>query len=130
MRGRPRHEPTAQTRDMVEALAGFGVSSENIALVLGISDVTLRKRYRKQLDVGFARVEARLISNLLRLSSGTDGTALKATMFALQARFGWSIYASTPVKAGEKEPKIGKKEQANIDAATGHEDTSWGEVLN
>ena len=72
MRGRPRHEPTAQTRDMVEALAGFGVSSENIALVLGISDVTLRKRYRKQLDVGFARVEARLISNLLRLSSGTD----------------------------------------------------------
>ena len=52
----------------------------------------LRKHYTTELQRGAATVEAKLVGNLLKLASGSDGTALKAIMFALQCRFGWSLY--------------------------------------
>lgn len=75
---------------MVELLAGAAVSQREIATVLAIDKKTLRRHYRRELDRGAAKVEAELIGNLLRLASGDDGLALKAVMFSLQARFGWS----------------------------------------
>jgi hypothetical protein len=41
-------------------------------------------------------VEAKLIGNLFRIACGNDGTALKAIMFSLHCRFGWSEYAPAP----------------------------------
>jgi hypothetical protein len=54
---------------------------------------TLRKHYATELQRGAATVEAKLVGNLLKLAGGSDGTALKAIMFALTCRFGWSLYA-------------------------------------
>lgn len=125
--GRPRHEPTEQSREIVEALAGYGIPQEKIASVLRISKPTLHEAYRAELDRGTAVVEANLVGNLLRLAKGKDGTALKAIIFSLQARFGWSLYAPPP--AVESEP-LGKKEAAQREAQTAHEDSSWGNLLN
>ncbi|MER9965590.1 hypothetical protein [Mesorhizobium sp. M0060] len=95
-RGRPAHEPTETSRRFVEALAGIAVSQAEIATALAITLPTLRKHYRAELDRGAARVEAKLVGHLLRLANGSDGTALRAVMFALQARFGWSQYVPRP----------------------------------
>lgn len=84
------------TRRFVEALAGAAVPQAEIAAVLGVTVPTLRRHYRDDLDRGAACVEARLSSHLLRIASGKDGTALKAIMFTLQCRFGWSRYAPPP----------------------------------
>ena len=70
------------------------------------------------------RVEAKLVGNLLKLASGSDGTALKAITFALQCRFGWSLYAPPP-----PERPLGKKEQLQMEAETAHAGNSWGELL-
>lgn len=112
---------------MVEAMAGFGIPADKIALVLGVSKQTLYKHYRGEIERGAATVEAKLAGNLLRLASGSDGTALKATIFALTTRFGWSAYAPPPLP---KEEPIGKKAAAQIEAQTAHEDTGWGQLLN
>jgi hypothetical protein len=94
--------------------------------VLKISLPTLLTRYRDELDRGAAVVESNLVGNLLRLAKGTDGTALKAIMFSLQCRFGWPQYAPPP-----PEPKpLGKKETAQREAQTAHEETGWGELLH
>lgn len=125
--GRPSHQPTEKDRGMVEALAGFGIPEEKIAAVLAITIPTLRKHYLPQIERGAAMVEAKLVGNLLRLASGADGTALKAITFALQCRFGWSQYAPPPVV---KQPELGKKEIAQIEAERGHESSDWGRLLN
>ncbi|MDX1124784.1 hypothetical protein GOL24_10760 [Sinorhizobium medicae] len=83
-------------RRFVEALAGAGVPQAEIAAVLAITVPTLRKHYRKELNRGAVVVEARLICHLLRIASGKDALALKAIMFTLQCRFGWSRYAPPP----------------------------------
>jgi len=127
-RGRPKHEPDQRSRDIVEALSGFGIPTEKIASVIGISQRTLLKAYRSEIDRGAAVVEAKLIGNLLRLSGGSDGTALKAIMFSLQCRFGWSQYAPPPPEP--KPAPLGKKEAARHEAQTAHEETGWGELLH
>ncbi|WP_234913754.1 MULTISPECIES: hypothetical protein [Sinorhizobium] len=74
-------------------MAGAGVPQSEIAAALAVTMPTLRKHYRDELQRGAAIVEARLAGRLMRIASGKDGTALKAIMFALQCRFGWSRYA-------------------------------------
>ncbi|WP_234889529.1 RNA polymerase subunit sigma-70 [Sinorhizobium meliloti] len=95
-KGRPAHEPAAITRRFVEAMAGAGVPQSEIASVLSVAVPTLRKHYRHELRRGAAVVETRLASRLMRIANGSDGTALKAIMFTLQCRFGWSRYAPPP----------------------------------
>lgn len=96
MRGRPTHLPDAVTRRFVETLAGAAVPQAEIAVVLAVTVPTLRKYYRDELRRGSAVMEAKLVGNLLRIASGSDGTALKAIIFSLQCRFGWSRYLPPP----------------------------------
>jgi transcription initiation factor TFIIIB Brf1 subunit/transcription initiation factor TFIIB len=84
------------TRRCVEAMAGAGVPQREIAAVLAVTEPTLRKHYGAELRRGAAIVDAQLIGNLLRLTSGKGGTALKAIIFSLQCRFGWSRYTPSP----------------------------------
>ncbi len=122
--GRPAHEPSNKDRQMVEVLSGYAVPTAKIASVLGISQATLFKHYRRELDRGSGLVEAKLVANLLRIASGSDGTALKAITFSLTTRFGWSQYVPRP--DGDEKP-LGKKEAANVAAQTAPPD--WGRLL-
>jgi hypothetical protein len=78
----------AASASIVELLAGAAIPQRHIA----IDCKSLRRHYRRELDRGAATVEAELVCNLLRLAGGKDGVALKAIVFALQCRFGWSRY--------------------------------------
>ncbi|MEB3045646.1 helix-turn-helix domain-containing protein [Rhizobium mulingense] len=79
-------------RRLVQALASQGIPQSEICRVLDISEKTLRRAYRRQLDVGAARLQAALVGHLLRLAAGTDDLALKAIIFLLRSRFGWSEF--------------------------------------
>ncbi|MGO6783508.1 RNA polymerase subunit sigma-70 [Rhizobium ruizarguesonis] len=90
--GRPPHNPSVTDRRIVQMLASQGIPQSEICRVLALSAKTLRKSYRRQLDIGAARLQAALIGHLLRLAAGTDDVALRAIMFLLQCRFGWSRF--------------------------------------
>lgn len=126
--GRPAYQPTDAHRQMVEVLAGFAIPTAKIALVIGIDQKTLLKYFEAEIGRGSAVVEAKLAGNLLRLASGTDGTALKAIMFALNCRFGWSQYAPQPVEPKAK--PLGKKADLEQAAHTAHEESEWGSLVH
>ena len=125
--GRPSHQPSDKDRQMVEVLAGYAVSTAKIADVIGIDQKTLFKHYGDQIRRGSASVEAKLVGNLLRIAGGTDGTALKAIMFSLQCRFGWSQYAPDP---GAREKPLGKKDQIQAEAESAAEGTAWSSLVH
>lgn len=126
--GRKPHNATPQRRKLVQVLAGYGIPTKAIAQVLGISTATLYQHYRQEIDQGAAMVEAQLVGNLLRMSNGRDATALRAIIFSLQSRFGWSPY-TVGSGAGKDEP-LGKKAAANEAALTAHEGTEWSQLVN
>ncbi|TCA38497.1 RNA polymerase subunit sigma-70 [Rhizobium leguminosarum bv. viciae] len=94
--GRPRHHPSPTDRRIVEMLASQGIPQAEICRVLAVSEKTLRRRYRPELDRGAAKLQAALLGHLLRLAAGGDDVALRAIIFLLRSRFGWSRYAPPP----------------------------------
>ncbi|MGO7820479.1 RNA polymerase subunit sigma-70 [Rhizobium ruizarguesonis] len=90
--GRPPHRPSNMDRRIVELAASYAVPTIKIAELLGISQKTLYKHYRVELDRGAARLEAALAAQLFRIANGKGAVALKAITFLLRARFGWSPY--------------------------------------
>ncbi|MDB5507111.1 MAG: hypothetical protein JWR75_1749 [Devosia sp.] len=123
-RGRPAYEPSEKNQRIVEMMAGWAIPEDRIAKVVGIDPKTLRKHHRDELDVGFAKLEAQLAQNLLRIAQGHDRQALIATIFALKARFGW-------VEAGvqRREPELGKKAAAQLAAESAGGSSNWGDDL-
>jgi hypothetical protein len=70
-------------------MTGFGLTHPQIAAVIGISDETLRKYYRTELDTGAALANSRVAQNLYKIAT-SDGTgAVSAAIFWAKARMGW-----------------------------------------
>jgi hypothetical protein len=118
--------PTIRDRQIVEMLAGVAIPYLKIAHVLKIAELTLRRHFVAELERAAAVVEATLVNNMLQMAKKQDAIGLKATMFMLQCRFGWSQYV--PAQALERE--LGKKEILQIEAETGHVNSDWSELIH
>lgn len=138
--GGPPFKPSRKDRETAALLSSIGVPHRSIARVIGISVVTLRNHFKDELEDGKEQVRSGLVKNLVRLSKGSDATALRATTFLLQTKFGFS---TTPrpeapkkdedgnlVPVGDDGKPLGKKEQANLTAQSAHKDTSWGDLIS
>ena len=87
--GRPTYEPTQADRATVKNLAAVGVPHAEIAKCIGsygISEPTLRKHFRRELDVSLNEVRALAMSGLVMGLKKGDGWAV---CFTLKARAGW-----------------------------------------
>jgi hypothetical protein len=70
------HKPTEETRKMVESTSGLGLPHEQIAILVGIDDKTLRKYYRAELDMGKAKANGQIAKTLFSKAVGGDTTSL------------------------------------------------------
>jgi len=59
------HKPTDESRRMVESTSGLGLPHEQIAILVGIDDKTLRKYYRTELDLGKAKANGQIAKRCL-----------------------------------------------------------------
>jgi hypothetical protein len=87
--GRPEHVPTQKDRDTVSFAVAFGATEVQIAEHLGVSDVTLRKYYRKELDTGLFRLVNSLGRKGYQTAMGNGPHAAAWGMFLLKTRAGW-----------------------------------------
>ena len=70
------HLPTDESKRMVESTSGLGLPHEQIAILVGIDDKTLRKYYRTELDMGKAKANGQIAKTLFSKATGGDTTAL------------------------------------------------------
>lgn len=80
------HEPTDETRKRIELLAGLGLTQDEIGLVEGMSDKTLRKYYAEEIARGAVKVNALMGQALFR--SGIGGN-IAAQIFWMKTRARW-----------------------------------------
>lgn len=85
--GRPPHEPTDASRRQVEAMAGYGIPQEQIALSLDITENTLRKYYRRELDLGVVKANAKVAETLFNQATREGNTT--AAIWWSKSRMGW-----------------------------------------
>jgi len=80
------HRPTEESRTLVRSLAAYGVRHEDIASRLGISQDTLVRKYRVELDHGRVDANAAVAQTLYQKARAGDTTAC---IFWLKTRAGW-----------------------------------------
>ena len=105
--GRPEYKKTEEDAKNVEALTIAGVPQKLICEILKISEPTLRKHYRSELDTSKAKANA-VISQAL-FKQARDGN-ITAQIFWLKTQAGWreTNYHELTGKDGDKlfdEPK-------------------------
>jgi len=86
--GRPPHEPSKATRELVQLHASVGTRQDVIASILEISVPTLEKHYRKELDEALARANASVGGALFNKAVKDKDTS--AMIFWMKTRGKWS----------------------------------------
>jgi hypothetical protein len=98
------HEPTEQTRKLVESSSGLGLPHESIAVLVGIDDKTLRKHYRRELDTGKAKAHVKIAQTLYQKATAGDTTSL---IWWTKSQMRWSETVKQEVTGADGEPLTG-----------------------
>ena len=80
------HEPSKESRQLVQLHATIGTPQNVIADILGIDDKTLRLYYREELDQAMARANASVGGALFNKATKGDTAAM---IFWMKTRAGW-----------------------------------------
>ena len=80
------HEPSKESRQLVQLHATIGTRQDVIADILGIDGKTLTKYYREELDQATARANAAVGGALFNKATKGDTAAM---IFWMKTRAGW-----------------------------------------
>ena len=80
------HEPTKETRQLVQLHSTIGTPQEIIASIMDMEPKTLRKHYRNELDQATARANAAVGGALFNKAKSGDTAAM---IFWMKTRAGW-----------------------------------------
>lgn len=132
-RGRRPFKPTAAMRKKVEGWAACGMPREQIARALKQSPPTVDKHFAEELANGRAIKRAELIDMFWKNARKGNVAAQKALAAMLDRAPAFSAAAAVagdmPASKVNRASKIGKKEQAKLDAAMPPDDQEWAELL-
>ena len=132
-RGRPEHVPTLQSRNKVIMLLALGWSNERIAKALYITSPTLRKNYGRELKLRAEQRDRLTAAVAMRLWQGIqEGNVAAIREFnAFLERNDLMIYGQSepPQPKDDRPPKMGKKEQAIVDALKPDTGSTLGELM-
>lgn len=135
------------SRQLVRIMAAEGLPHERIAAALNISIDRLQKRYRRELTTTKDLLNAEVIARLFETATKSkERDAFRAQEFWVRCNAGWHEYsakswhpssqAPAPRKvaaavANEVKPeKLGKKEQANVDAQEVPQEGGWAGLVH
>ena len=82
----PRVNKTRKHAEQVEKMAGVGMRDEDICLVIGIGESTLKRHYRKNLKVGRAKANTVIANKAFEMARDGDRSMVQ---FWLTRRLGW-----------------------------------------
>lgn len=103
--GRPPgwgHIPTEDTRRQVSVCMTLGLTHHQIGMLLGVTDDTIRKHYKKEIEVGKAGMTINVANNLYNIATDPDHkNAATAAIFWMKAQGGWRETVRTEVTGAD-----------------------------
>lgn len=86
---KPPHQPTEESRKQAELLSGFGLTYEQIGLIVGVSKPTLMKYYGDELKLGKVKATAKVAKTLFQQATREDRPNISAAIFWMKCQGGW-----------------------------------------
>ena len=84
---RAAYQPTDKDREIVKAMASYGISQEDIGNVIGVSHTTLRKYFESEIATAAIQANAKVADTCYAMA--VSGQHPAATFFWLKTRAGW-----------------------------------------
>lgn len=81
-----QHIPTEEQREEVERMKAIGMTNEEIAYVLKLTEKTLKKHYEDQLQYGKAKIKAKISGGVIKRAIAGDNAC---AFFYLKTQEGW-----------------------------------------
>lgn len=97
----PKYKPTAEQRRQVKVMAGFGIPQADIANLIECDTKTLRKHYRRELDIGATEANTRVVAALFTMATVDKNPA--AAIWWTKARMGWRDRSDASLTVGNNE---------------------------
>lgn len=85
--GRPPYQPTPEHARQVETMTGFGIRQHDIATALELTARTMRKYYKRELDTGAIKANARVAQALYK--NAVQNENVTAQIWWTKTRMGW-----------------------------------------
>lgn len=82
-------------------MSGIGLTQDQIAKVMLVSDETLRKYYSDELETGAAKMNAAVAQNLYSIATSKGQGAVAAAIFWMKTRANWREVNRTEVSGPE-----------------------------
>jgi hypothetical protein len=92
--------PTAEHREQVKAMTAIGIKQEDIGLVLGISEKSVRKHFPKEIKLGLILANTQVGGALFKLATQPGTSQAASAMFWAKTRMGWRETAQTVALVG------------------------------
>ena len=108
-----KFKPNDDQRRQVMMLAGFGFNQQTIGTFIGISHVSLRRYFRRELDIGPTEANLR-VANALYKNATTNGN-VTAQIFWMKSRMGWRERDPVPGQGAEEEVRYVVEMPADVD---------------
>lgn len=125
--GRPSFGKNKENQELVALLRSANWTVARIARHLGCDEKTLRKHFSRELDQGSDMIEAMALQVMLqKMRQGNSAATGRILDMVEKANL---VVPPQPEAPSQKVERLGKKEQAAIDAQTAHEDGKWGTIL-
>ncbi|KAB2781254.1 helix-turn-helix domain-containing protein [Brucella anthropi] len=125
--GRPSFAKSKENQELVALLKAANWTVSRIARHLGCDEKTLRKHFSRELEQGADIIEAMALQVTLQKMRQGNSVAT-GRILDITEKANLTIPPAKPKSATDDE-RPGKKEQANIDAQTAHQDSEWGTIL-
>lgn len=103
---------TQEQRDLVEAMSGFGLSHDQISLVLRISRRQLEASFPEELERGAPAANARVASSLFQMA--TQDRNPTAAIFWLKSRAGWIEAGRERGAEGAEDPALAAEQASAL----------------
>src|SRR4029077_14798125 len=98
-------EAIAEQREFVESASAFGITQAEIATQLKISEPTLRKHFRDELDGGAFKANMKVGGNMYALTQSADEQVrLRACQWWTARRMGWKETTAQQVTGADNGP--------------------------
>jgi hypothetical protein len=116
------HKPTAESRRRVEAMAAYGLSEQQMALILGTTRKGLRYHYPDELMFGRDKANAKVAEAVYaRAIDKNHPQGAQSAQFWLKTRAGWkeTVAVENTIKSQEGPDLSGFSTEQLLDIATG-----------
>jgi hypothetical protein len=99
------YKPDEKSSKQITLMAGIGLTHDQIAKVMGISDETLRRHYKKELATAKTMLNTQVANNLFRIATSSEKGAVAAAIFWMKTRAGWKETIDLSNEDGSLKPE-------------------------